>query len=395
MNSLSFYSSKNKITILSFFFLFFILEACIGGAGGLVKLGGGVTLRKINFSIALLISFFLIFHIKRIPKNIVYISIAFIISLIIPTIIGFINYGNNPKVAENFFMQLFFLLLPFYNLFIKNEDDVQIVVRILKFASLAIALIYLAVLALIATGITDFLSVYQIITTSTEFMGRGVSAFWFKGFLYLCLGLFFFDTEKNTFLKRIEQLIVLIAVYFTFTRGFIVALFVSIFLHQLLFKSFFKSILIVFLSVIIVGSFSQQYVNASFDREESDEVRIVQFQQVMAAVTPTSLIIGHGFGEGVAIRSHHLEVNYLEIFHKQGLLGLTFWIFILFYIGFLYLNCKRLGYEKEARPFFLATLFVYVQSATNPYLTNSIGLNMIMISIVSLNIYLKEGRKSI
>jgi hypothetical protein len=113
------------------------------------------------------------------------------------------------------------------------------------------------------------------------------------------------------------------------------------------------------------------------------------------AITPTSIVMGHGFGEGVRVRDNHLEIIYLEIFHKQGLIGLTFWVFILFYIGLLYFNCKRLGYEKKARPFLLAALFIYIQSATNPYLTNSIGLNMIMISIVSLNIYLKEGRKSI
>ncbi len=115
----------------------------------------------------------------------------------------------------------------------------------------------------------------------------------------------------------------------------------------------------------------------------------------MAAVTPSSIVIGHGFGEGVEIRNNHLEINYLEIFHKQGVPGVIFWLFILFYIGLLYLNCKRLSYEKEARPFLLAALFVYIQSATNPFLTNSIGLNMIMISIVSLNVYLNNARESI
>jgi hypothetical protein len=115
----------------------------------------------------------------------------------------------------------------------------------------------------------------------------------------------------------------------------------------------------------------------------------------MAAVTPISVVIGHGFGEGVPIRDNHFEINYLEIFHKQGFIGLVFWFSLMFYIGWLYLNCKRLGYEKKARPFFLAALFVYIQSATNPYLTNSIGLNMIMISIVSLNIYINNARESI
>jgi hypothetical protein len=391
LNSLNFYSSKNNRTILSWFFWIFILEVCVGGSGRLIQFGGELTLRKINFVIALLISFLIIFHIKKISKDIAYIFISYSILLAVATIIGFINYGNDARIIENILMQSFFLLLPFYSLFIKNEDDVKKVIGILKFASLFIAIIYLSVLLLIALGVLDFVTVYLTISNSVEFMGRGESAFWFKGYLYLCIGLYFVDTEENVVLKRIKQLIILVAVYFTFTRGFILALFVSVFLYQLFFRSFLKSALVLIFSVIIIAAFGDYYLASSFDRGESDSIRKMQLEQVASSVDPASIFIGHGFGKGVPIRDNHFEINYLEIFHKQGLVGLMFWFAILIYISILYINCKRLGYEKEARPFLLATLFVYIQSATNPYLTNSMGLNMIMISIVSLNVYLKKG----
>jgi hypothetical protein len=199
LNSLSFYSTKHRITILGAFFILFIFETCLGGSGGFIKLGGGLTLRKVNTFVALLISLFVIYQLKKVPRNIAYIFIAFVITLVIAVIIGFINYGYNPKIPENLLQQSFFLLLPFYSLFIRNEADIKIVVRILKFASLSIALIYLGVLGLIAIGVVSFLEVYQIMTTSTEFMGRGESAFWFKGFLYLCLGVFFLIQRKKLF----------------------------------------------------------------------------------------------------------------------------------------------------------------------------------------------------
>lgn len=395
MNSLSLYSSENKLTLLRCFFWFFILEACLGGSGQLIAFGGGLSIRKINFTLALLMSFFIIFYLKKISKDIAFIFISFTVSLLIAVITGFINYGRDERVIENLLMQSFLLLLPFYSLFIKNEADIGIVISILKFTSLLMAFIYLIVIGLLVAGVLDFVTVHAIIDGSVEFMGRGQSGFWYKGFLYLCIGLFFFDMEKNAFPKRLKQILIAIAIYFTFTRGFILALFVTIILHQLFFKSVFKSMLILFFSILVITFFGKNYEASSFDRSDSDNIRKIQFHQVIAAVDPTSIFIGHGFGKGVPIRENHFEINYLEIFHKQGTIGIIFWFSLLGYIFFLYNDCRRSGCEKKARPFFLAALFVYIQSATNPFLTNSIGLNMIMISIVCLNIYITDGRESI
>jgi hypothetical protein len=387
LNSLRFYSSENRTTFLSCFFWFFIIEACLGGSGRLIEFGGELTLRKVNFVIALFISLFLFLYFKKINKDIAFIFFTFLVTTIVSSIIGFINYGADPRVPENILMESFFLLLPFYSFFIKNVDDVRTTVKILKMASFVIAGVYLGVLGLIAIGVVDFLTIYGLISNSVEFMGRGENAFWFKGFLYLCLGLFFFDSEENLILRRMKQLVVGTAVYLTFTRGFVLAILITIFLHQLIFKSLLKSIVILISSIFLIIFLGQYYLAAGFNREDSDVVRKIQFQEVMAAADPVSIVIGHGFGKGVPIRDNHFEINYLEIFHKQGVIGLAFWFGLLLYICKLYINCKRLDYEREARPFLLAALFVYIQSATNPFLTNSIGLNMIMISIVSLNVY--------
>jgi len=130
------------------------------------------------------------------------------------------------------------------------------------------------------------------------------------------------------------------------------------------------------------------FESVSFNREESDRIREMQLQQVKDAVSPVSFIVGHGFGDGVRVRKNHMEINYLEIFHKQGIIGIAFWLYMLAYIIINYINVKKLqpGNEPLARSFLLATFFVYIESITNPFLTNSIGLNIIMISIVCLNV---------
>lgn len=348
-------------------------------------------MRKVDFSLALFISLFLIFYINKIKKEYAYIIIGFFITLVIGTTMGIINYGKDDRIVENILIQSFLLLLPFYSFFINNENDVDSVVRIIKFSSLLMSVVYLIVLLLIMNGTINFSTLYEMIIESDDFFARGESGFWYKGFLYLCIGLFFFEIENNLIRKRLKQLLIVVAVYFTFSRGFVIALFITLAIHQLFFKNPLKSLVILALAFAAITMFGKYYEEASFDRYESDMIRRVQLQQVASEITPLSIVMGHGFGKGVAIRENHMEINYLEIFHKQGVLGLCFWLMLLVYITVLYVNCKNYGYEKKARPFFQATLFIYLQSATNPHLTNSIGLNMIILSIVCLNLYIDKG----
>ena len=80
-----------------------------------------------------------------------------------------------------------------------------------------------------------------------------------------------------------------------------------------------------------------------------------------------------------------MEISYLEIFHKQGIVGLACWSVILFSLIKLYKAGAR--DETSIRTvFFLSGLFVFFQSLTNQYINNPIGLGMILIVIVSLNV---------
>lgn len=118
------------------------------------------------------------------------------------------------------------------------------------------------------------------------------------------------------------------------------------------------------------------------DKSGSDSARFVQIDQVLSNVNPISFFIGHGFGIGVPIRPRGMELSLLEIFHKQGLLGLSFWFGMFIYIFLMYSNIKNKDYKKKALPFLLSVIFIILQSGTNPYMNNPIGLSMILITLV-------------
>ena len=122
--------------------------------------------------------------------------------------------------------------------------------------------------------------------------------------------------------------------------------------------------------------------NFTEGREDGDELRNLALNQVSQSVNALSLLIGHGFGIGVPVRPVHMEISYLEIFHKQGIVGLSFW-------GFFLIQIIKLGHVanmkgKKLGDFMVITAFmVYLQSFFNPYLNNPIGMGWVLLCYVS------------
>jgi hypothetical protein len=133
------------------------------------------------------------------------------------------------------------------------------------------------------------------------------------------------------------------------------------------------------------NSFSQGFKN----RQSSVLDRIVQIGEVVEAVTPRSFFIGHGFGNGVPSRPVHMEISYLEIFHKQGMLGLSVWALLFaslwrrFYrqVG---RNLRTVDYKEESFAFFIAAVFMIAISLTNPFINSPMGLGMLGVALVCL-----------
>jgi len=117
-------------------------------------------------------------------------------------------------------------------------------------------------------------------------------------------------------------------------------------------------------------------------RPESDITRLTQIYEVAESTDIFSLFLGHGFGIGVPIRPIHMEISYLEIFHKQGIIGLGFWFIFGIWI---YKKWSALKLLKDiGRPFILSSIFIYIETITNPFINNPIGMSMIIITFLVL-----------
>jgi O-antigen ligase len=135
------------------------------------------------------------------------------------------------------------------------------------------------------------------------------------------------------------------------------------------------------LAMLMIVLFSGELVG----KQESDSVRITTASQVMDRITPLTVILGNGFGVGVEERPVHMENSYLEIFHKQGVLGLLWWGSMFFFLIVRYRKARRVNHEY-AQPLFLSSCFVAFESLTNPFINNPIGIFIWLIALVGLDV---------
>jgi hypothetical protein len=372
---------------LKLVFIFSFYELVIGGGGRFLEIGS-VTFRMIFFLIAILISFSIYVYRNRIKKDIVILIVSFSVLLLFSSAVGFANNAPIDLLLEDVKPLSFFYMILFFSLVINNLEDVKLVCKIIKHGAVFLSIAYIIVIVMLFYGYIDFGTFYDKQSAIGEIMFRGDSLFFYKGFLYLCIGFFFF-LLSNAKYKSFFLILIFASIALTLTRGFIIFT-ALISCYYVFFINKGKTLKWIWGFGLFVLTFvgGALFVDSVGDRSDSDAVRYVQIDQVYDAIDPISIFIGHGFGIGVYDRPIHMENSFLEIFHKQGLLGIFFWMVLFGYTFLLYFKIKDIDYKKTALPFLLSIVFIFIQSLTNPFVNNPIGLSMLLITIVIFSKFL-------
>jgi hypothetical protein len=133
------------------------------------------------------------------------------------------------------------------------------------------------------------------------------------------------------------------------------------------------------LALLTLIVWSGVYFNSNFNlgnKSAGDSIRIETIKEVFDMTTIKSSLIGHGFGIGTETRPVRMEITFLEIFHKQGFLGLSVWFLLL---GLVIFDINKIKNRDVKRKYMMCVLFTYLISVTNPYLNNPIGISLILI----------------
>ncbi len=380
---------------LLLFFTIMLLEIFLGGAGRLTTFGP-LTLRMYLFIAGIGLFFLLLLSGRKLSRTTLVLMGCFLVVFVIAILQGLMFGDSHANLFADVKMVSFFFILPFFDMMINSYTDYVRVVKLIKWTSLFLAIAYLVFFVFLNSHIVPFLTIYRAMSKPeyfAEFGFRGEIAVIYKGFIYACIGYFFYFFNERSSRNTIKILILFAAVALTLARSYLLILTfltLSYVLYKFLVSRKNRVLNMIVIGLVIIGAIAVVPIllEALGDKSVSDSIRIVQIQQVFERINPLSIFIGHGFGIGVPIRPVHMEITYLEIFHKQGILGLAFWFLIPIYIGLKYYNYRI--YRKQnsemnlidARPFLFGVCFLYLQSLFNPYLTNSMGMTFLFISLI-------------
>ena len=364
-----------------------LFELFLMGSGQDLPLAGSLTVRWLNYVIALGASIYMFIRSDDIPKAILAFILVYTAQLLIGWMLAFIFDSEPDLLMMDFKPLVYFYSVLFFYYMMTSELMIKRVVDILLLCVKIMTVLYLIYMTL--TDILGLFSMtgenYHTVDDSGSFMFRGIgSSLFYKGFVYLPIGALGFFWRK----QYVWMALSILAIYFTYTRGLYILLVFGLLAFYLkthninIFK--IVGLMLVFLllyeiaEVFEIFHFDDTYME---NREESDSVRLITIDQVFDRITWWSLLIGHGFGQGVPERSSHMEISYLDIFHHQGLFGLSFWV-ALFVAILKYGNSVAEKYKEEAAFFMTAAMMIYLQSCFNPYINNSIGMSITLLAFV-------------
>jgi hypothetical protein len=358
-----------------------LLELFLLGSGRLVQLGP-LTLRMWLYLISLGYAVLVVLLRGALDREVVLLVLGFLALTVTSSLAGLLNHAPLEQVADDIKPLLFFLSILFFHVTITDLRQVRRVAGVVQVASLVLAAAYIAGIALVYLGVIPFGLVYDVLSHSDEFFFRGETGVFYKGFLYLGVGFCFFLVGRGW--SKLLSVFLLGMIVLTFTRGLLLAAIVILMVAPLLRRGGALRWPLYTGSLVVGLAIGAPWLARAFqDRSASDAVRLLDVGTVEQSATWLSLLVGHGLGVAVGERTR-IEESYLEILHQQGLLGLLFWSSVLALLARDYWRASLRGRQATALPFLLGALYVFLESVTNPFLTNPIGMSMVLVSLVVL-----------
>ena len=362
-----------------------VLEASLLGSGQILHLGGQITMKMALFTISILYTVFSMLCGERISLSTVLLLSYLLLLLSASTLIGLVKGAQPHMLEEDISQALYMLILPFFEITMRSTRDVIRVFRIILVGSLIIAVGYVIVMGALWVGSISTADVYRALQDKSDFMYDAADGrLFYKGSLYLGVAVIIFAFGRGRRAK-VGLCITFATVLLTMTRGLLLALVSSFLIYVLVRPARVGLKVLYILSIVTIGGLSIiAILSFAGDKSGSDNDRRITINQVLDEVGPVSAIVGHGFGIGVPERPEHMEIAYLEIIHKQGVLGMVWIGYLCVVLIQRFRRAIKQGSASLAYPLLLSAVFVFVESMTNPFIDNPIGLSVIVIALAGL-----------
>jgi hypothetical protein len=361
------------------------------------------------------------------PNSIFYFLLILFLYILAVFLHGIVSYGFSTAFSD--FKSLFWwiLVLPIFDLVFNYRLNKKMILYIFLTCATIVSIFCLIFAAFLYFHNVSLYDINYYMVTNFPKSGFGFRSnhgVYYSGLFFsvlsvpiLAILLFSYSTRKNRLLYGSLFAINLAGVLQSSTRGFLLLLafssfFVILFLSQKKKKNYQmgivqrpsrnKLILWVFSGVTLFAALCFLFLNGSFSRliggdTSSDATRLVFFQESIPSLMEFPFFFGKGFGFTVPSKNgSHLEVSLLEIWLKEGFLGLLLWLVPL-YLSFFSLKTTL---SADYMFILLVTVqSVYFVSLFNPYLTSVQGILCILICLAIISqeqqtlVFFRRGEK--
>jgi hypothetical protein len=356
---------------------------------------GPFTLKMLLFSLTLIYTTWSLLSLDRIQYSTMLLTSSFAALLCIGIMNGVGHASNMKFLGEDVSPLLSFLTLPFFELTIRRKHEIFLVMRIIVFAAIVMAAGYMTIIISLLLQIVSVGTLYGWITLNggEDFVFEGETGrFFYKGVIFICIAIIFLAFQNRRRCKVIAG-ILLLTLFFVGSRGLFLALALSALLYVLIGQmSVVRKISISCIVILVAATALPQLFSFAGDKTESNATRLNTISQVSSRINAASFLVGHGFGNGVPEKPEHMEITYLEILHKQGMIGLAWWTALIAGLAIRLRKAIKLGEQYLAYPLFLSAAFILFESATNPFVNNPIGMYPFIISFVGLGLLARRGK---
>lgn len=380
-------------------FIVVALDLFLGGGGRLLEIGP-LTLRMALFGLALAATVFWLVGRRGSPPRLddaerlaLLIVAAFLLTHAGAAAIGWMRGFPPADIATEVKPLAFIAIAPFFALCLKTPEDAALAARLIRIAGPTLAVAYLTIWGALAVGAVDFGWLYPLMNDTGEFFFRGERFFFFKGFLYLGISLVFLLAEPRFFALPLAVLVAA-ALVLSLTRGFMLATtFAVMALLVLRDRRALIAIIPLVLAAWMLVLFWLPTMDTTYteQRDLSNSVRQGDWGYFLDQVDLHTVLVGNGFG-GEFNGRLLIESTFIWILWKAGLPGLLFWLapFALASRWFL-VAIRSPRYRMAAAAWWCAVLLVYIQTSTNPFLNNPIGMSIVLMAVFALRALATHG----
>jgi hypothetical protein len=412
----------------------FFVELFVGGGGRLIDFGF-LSIRQVLFILLFLTFLFRIVKEKAffnkdvntfIRFNLVSVGVYILIAwFLVSALIGLLNGNPRSIIVMDFFRVSFFAAyFPLVYYISERRYSKKKIISLLKYGALAVA-IYTIVIALLgktvfSSNFESYMSFWKSFMNDDLLFRKSHSVF-YKSHFYVLIGLILslndILSKKYSMINTLNVIFCSISIFWSDTRGFSIALLVSLFVivffdmkiftdsiikWSLKVKRIVKNrqivskVIVLVLLTILVPYLYQYTTMERFSDQTNQEDSDVKDTSVGARIEflldsknillgdPINFIFGEGYGTSIAGRVEGIEMSFLDIWVEQGAVGLSIWLYLCLLVLYHYHIAYKNGKEITTVDRSLIGAFVGMVLLTNinPFINNPIGIVFFLLVLI-------------